>query len=76
MTRPPTRSSRPQSNYQSVADHVVYDPPAWYSGSGSDLEGFVGGAVGALMLGTVTPAEAYEELHSALETLSRETVPV
>jgi multiple sugar transport system substrate-binding protein len=67
---------KPQSNYQSVADHVVYDPPAWYSGSGSDLEGFVGGAVGALMLGTVTPAEAYDELHSALETLSQETVPV
>jgi multiple sugar transport system substrate-binding protein len=67
---------KPQSNYQSVADHVVYDPPAWYSGSGSDLEGFVGGAVGALMLGTVTAAEAYDELHSALETLSQETVPV
>jgi multiple sugar transport system substrate-binding protein len=67
---------KPQSNYQSVADHVVYDPPAWYSGSGSDMENYVGGAVGALMLGSVTPATAYDELHSALETLSHETVPV
>ena len=49
---------KPQSNYQSVANHVVYDPPAWYSGSGSDMENFAGGAIGSLMLGALTPAGA------------------
>ncbi len=67
---------KPQSNYQSVANHVVYDPPAWYSGSGSDMENFAGGAIGSLMLGALTPAGAYDEMHSAFEQLSKEPVPV
>jgi multiple sugar transport system substrate-binding protein len=78
----PTRRSaaykklRPQSNYESVADHVVYDPPAWYSGSGSDMENYAGGAIGTLMTGGLAPKAAYQEMRQSFETLSRETVPV
>jgi multiple sugar transport system substrate-binding protein len=67
---------RPQSNYASVADHVAYDPPAWYSGSGSDMENYAGAAIGTLMLGTLTPRAAYQEMRQSFETLSKETVPV
>jgi multiple sugar transport system substrate-binding protein len=67
---------KPQSNYESVADHVVYDPPAWYSGSGSNMEEYAGNAVGAVMLGAATPDGAYDELHSSLENLSKQPVPV
>ena len=47
---------KPQSNYESVADHAVYDPPAWYSGSGSDMENYAGAAIGTLMTGGLEPA--------------------
>jgi multiple sugar transport system substrate-binding protein len=29
---------RPQANYADAADHLNYDPPAWFSGSGSDFQ--------------------------------------
>jgi multiple sugar transport system substrate-binding protein len=67
---------KPQSNYSSVANHAVYDPPAWYSGSGSDMENYAGAAIGTLMLGSLTPQAAYAEMRQSFETLSKETVPV
>jgi multiple sugar transport system substrate-binding protein len=78
----PTRESKayaklkPQSNYESVANHVVYDPPAWYGGSGSNMEEYAGNAIAAVMLGATTPQAAYDELHSSLENLSKQPVPV
>ena len=38
----------PQSNYAAAADAAVYDPTAWYSGSGSDFEIIIGAAIGAV----------------------------
>ena len=35
---------KPQSNYASAANNVVYDPLAWYSGSGSNFETVAGSA--------------------------------
>jgi multiple sugar transport system substrate-binding protein len=67
---------KPQSNYASVADHVVYDPPAWYSGSGSNLENYAGGAIAGVMTGSTSPAAAYDEMHSALVSLSTQSDPV
>ena len=70
------RKLRPQSNYESVADRAVYDPPAWYSGSGSDMENYAGAAIGTLMTGSLAPKAAYQEMRQSFETLSRESVPV
>ncbi len=70
------RKLKPQSNYASVADHVVYDPPAWYSGSGSDMENYAGAAIGTLMLGSLRPQAAYQEMRQSFETLAKETSPV
>jgi multiple sugar transport system substrate-binding protein len=67
---------KPQSNYESVANHAAYDPPAWYSGSGSDMENYAGAAIGNLMLGSMSPQAAYQEMRQSLEALSKETVPV
>jgi multiple sugar transport system substrate-binding protein len=67
---------KPQSNYESVANYAVYDPPAWYSGSGSDMENYAGAAIGNLMLGGMSPQAAYQEMRQSFETLSKETVPV
>jgi multiple sugar transport system substrate-binding protein len=70
------RRLRPQSNYESVADRAVYDPPAWYSGSGSDMENYAGAAIGTVMQGSLTPQAAVQEMRQSFETLSKETVPV
>lgn len=67
---------KPQSNYESVANHVVYDPPAWYSGSGSDMENYAGAAIGAVMTGSLSPAAGFGEMYQAFEQLSKEAVPV
>ncbi len=67
---------KPQANYESVANRAVYDPPAWYSGSGSDMENYAGAAIGTLMIGGLTPQAAYQEMRQSFETLSKETVPV
>ncbi len=37
----------PQSNYAAAADAAVYDPPGWYSGSGSNFETVMGASIGA-----------------------------
>lgn len=67
---------KPQSNYASVANHAVYDPPAWYSGSGSNMEVFAGGAIAGVMTGTSTPTAAYDQMHSSLVALSKQPSPV
>jgi multiple sugar transport system substrate-binding protein len=70
------RKLKPESNYASVADSAVYDPPAWYSGSGSNLENYAGGAIAGVMTGTATPAAVFDEMHSALVSLSTQSDPV
>jgi len=70
------RKLKPESNYESVADSAVYDPSAWYSGSGSNLENYAGGAIAGVMTGAASPAAAYDEMHSALVSLSTQPDPV
>ncbi|MGH2909066.1 MAG: extracellular solute-binding protein [Solirubrobacteraceae bacterium] len=78
----PTRHSaayhklKPQSNYASAANHAIYDPPAWYSGAGSNIENYVGGAVAGVMTGATSPAACFDEMHSSLVSLSQQAVPV
>ena len=48
----------PQSNYAAAADAAVYDPPGWYSGSGSNFEIIMGASIGAVDAGQLTPAAA------------------
>ena len=67
---------KPQSNYQSVASTAVYDPPAWYSGSGSDMENYLGQAIASLMLGGASPQATFDSMHGSLHTLAQEAVPV
>ena len=67
---------KPQSNYESVANYAVYDPPAWYSGSGSDMENYLGEPLGTLMLGGMSPQATYDQMRGSLDTLSKESVPV
>lgn len=47
----------PQAHYAEAADHLVYDPTAWFTGSGSN---FVGD-VAQIVQGAIVSGEGYEE---------------
>ncbi len=66
----------PQSHYASVASTVVYDPPAWYSGSGSDLELQAGAAFQPVATGAQSPRQGLASFHAYLDRLSAVASPV
>jgi len=70
------RDLKPQSHYADAADSAVYDPPAWYSGSGSDFEVEMGSAVAAVMNGGRTPAQAVDQMLASLRRLAGTVSPV
>jgi multiple sugar transport system substrate-binding protein len=70
------RRLTPQSNYAAAADAAVYDPPGWYSGSGSNFEIVMGAAVGAVEAGDFSPADAITQIRSKLTQLASTAPPV
>jgi multiple sugar transport system substrate-binding protein len=70
------RKLQPQANYAGVAEHVVYDPPAWYSGSGSALEVEAGSAFGSVMGGRSSPAQGVAQFRAGLDRLASAPSPV
>jgi multiple sugar transport system substrate-binding protein len=65
----------PQSYYASAADAAVYDPDAWYSGSGSDFEIITGGTIGAVMAGLSSPSAGLAQMKSKLSVLAKTEPP-
>lgn len=70
------RNLGPQASYAAAADYAVYDPPAWYSGSGSNFETVIGSAVGAVEGGQLSPATAVAQIRQQLSDLARTPSPV
>jgi multiple sugar transport system substrate-binding protein len=70
------KNLKPQSNYASAADAAVYDPPGWYSGSGSNFEIATGSAIGTVMSGQQSPQAALDQMHADLENLAGTASPI
>nr|WP_296075541.1 extracellular solute-binding protein [uncultured Actinoplanes sp.] len=70
------RKLTPQSNYAAAADAAVYDPPGWYSGSGSDFEIIMSSAVAGVESGQLTPAGAIAQVRSKLSALAGAPSPI
>jgi multiple sugar transport system substrate-binding protein len=66
----------PQSEYAAAADAAVYDPPGWYSGSGSNFEIVMGAAVGAVEAGSMSAEAAIAQIRSKLSALASTASPV
>jgi len=66
----------PQNAYASAADTAVYDPPGWYSGSGSNFEQIMGSAIGAVEAGQLTADAAIAQMRDKLGVLARTPSPV
>jgi multiple sugar transport system substrate-binding protein len=66
----------PQSNYAAAADSAVYDPPGWYSGSGSNFETIMGASIGGVEAGQLSPDAAIAQIHTKLSVLAKTPSPV
>jgi multiple sugar transport system substrate-binding protein len=67
---------KPQANYAAAADTVVFDAPAWYSGSGSAFERIVGAQIGLVQQGLASPEAALESIQSQLQTYADTKSPL
>ena len=63
------RDLQPQSNYAGVADDVVLDPDAWFSGSGSTLETEAAIPLQQAMAGGLKPKEAVDNIRASMQGL-------
>ena len=67
---------QPQADYAVAADRAVYDPAAWYSGSGSTFETIVGSQFGLVQQGSLSPEGALKSISDQLQTYLRTPSPL
>jgi multiple sugar transport system substrate-binding protein len=67
---------KPQSNYAAAAQAVAYDPPGWYSGSGSNFENVTGSAIATVRAGQASPEAALSSMIAGLQTYAKTPSPV
>jgi multiple sugar transport system substrate-binding protein len=70
------RNLTPQSNYAGVADDVILDPNAWFSGSGSDMETQAAVPLQQAMAGSIEPKEAVDAIRASMQQLVNTPSPL
>ena len=70
------RKLSPQSDYAEAAERVVFDPLAWYSGSGSNLETNAGSAFKPVITGAQKPEQGLATFRDYLGRVSKKEPPV
>ena len=70
------RKLSPQSDYAQAAERVVFDPLAWYSGSGSNLETNAGSAFKPVITGAQKPEQGLATFRDYLGRVSKKAPPV
>ena len=66
----------PQSHYAEARDYLVYDPEAWFSGSGSDFHRYFGDHVQNVFMRTVTPKDGLDGFVKRINALLAKPSPV
>lgn len=70
------KALEPQADYAPAADRAVYDPQAWYSGSGSTFETIVGAQFGLVQQGSQSAAAALKSASDQLQIYLRTPSPL
>lgn len=70
------KALEPQADYAAAAEIAKYDPPGWYSGSGSTFENTVGSQVGLVQQQLATPQQALDAIKVQLRTYLETPSPV
>ena len=76
LTSPEFAALEPQADYAAAAEIAKYDPPGWYSGSGSNFENVVGSQIGLVQQQLASPQEAMAAIKSQLNTYLDTPSPV
>ncbi|WP_248962658.1 extracellular solute-binding protein [Sphaerisporangium perillae] len=76
VAEPAYLALKPQSEYRDVTPDVQLDPPAWFSGSGSDFENQAGSAFQRVLAGSLTPEQALAQFKAAVDKLLSTPSPV
>ncbi|WP_410789216.1 extracellular solute-binding protein [Kribbella sp. C-35] len=67
---------KPQAEYRSVAPDVLFDPDAWFSGSGAQLQNEAAAAFSGVFSGQATPQAALAQFKAATQKLLDTPSPV
>ncbi|MFC0672564.1 extracellular solute-binding protein [Brachybacterium hainanense] len=66
----------PQSHYADAIDHLVYDPPAWFTGSGSDFHTYFGNDMQNVWARRVEPLEGWNAFVARINDLLGKPSPM
>nr|WP_284234553.1 extracellular solute-binding protein [Arenivirga flava] len=66
----------PQANYAAVAEIINYDPPAWFTGSGSDFQSLFAENLQPVLLAGADPQAGIDRFRAALDELLGKPNPV
>jgi multiple sugar transport system substrate-binding protein len=70
------KALEPQADYAAAAARAVYDPEAWYSGSGSTFETIAGAELGLVQQGAASPDAALKSISDQLQVYLRTPSPL
>ena len=76
LESPEYQALEPQADYASAAEIAKYDPPGWYSGSGSTFENIVGAQIGLVQQQLASPQQALDAIKEQLRTYLDTPSPV
>ena len=66
----------PQSNYAEAIDHLVYDPEAWFTGSGSDFHTYFGDEMQNVWARRIDPLEGWNAFVGRINDLLQKPSPM
>ncbi|WP_229512711.1 extracellular solute-binding protein [Massilia sp. AB1] len=72
---PQAMALTPNASYAGIADHVVYDPDAWYMGAAGPLEAMASKFMPAALSSQLTPAQALRMFETEAARLVRKRPP-
>lgn len=67
---------RPQANYAEAADYLNYDPPAWFTGSGSDFQTYFLDSIQSVILAKDDAADGMRRFVARVNTQLSRPAPV
>lgn len=66
----------PQSHYADAIDHLVYDPEAWFTGSGADFHGYFGDEMQNVWTRRIDPLDGWNAFAARIDALLQKPTPM
>jgi multiple sugar transport system substrate-binding protein len=66
----------PQSHYADATDYLVYDPPAWFTGSGSDWHTYFGDQMQGVWARRTEPIDGWNSFVQRINALLQKPSPM